>query len=102
MAVVPLLSGGGTRLKILEAAACGVPVVATSVGAEGLDLAAGQEILLADEPEAFASAVAGLLADPETRRRQADAARARVELQYGWKQICESFARELVRRAGAA
>src|SRR5262249_35431141 len=45
VAVVPLRAGGGTRLKILEAAACGVPVVSTSIGAEGLDFEAGSEIL---------------------------------------------------------
>src|SRR6202043_2858927 len=49
VAVVPLLAGGGTRLKILEAAACGVPVVATPVGAEGLELEPGREILLCED-----------------------------------------------------
>lgn len=99
VAVVPLLSGGGTRLKILEAAACGVPVVSTSVGAEGLDFAAGREILLADSPDAFASGVASLLGDREARLRQAAAARARVEAQYGWEEIGRRFATELVARA---
>lgn len=98
VAVVPLLAGGGTRLKILEAAACGVPVVSTSVGAEGLSFVNGEEILLRDDPARFADAVAGLLADPPARRRQASAARARVEKEYGWKPISERFAALLVRR----
>lgn len=99
VAVVPLLAGGGTRLKILEAAACGVPVVSTPVGAEGLDLADGSEIRLAAGAEEFADAVARLLADSDARRAQAAAARRRVELSYDWRQIGRGFARELSRRA---
>jgi glycosyltransferase involved in cell wall biosynthesis len=98
VAVVPLLAGGGTRLKILEAAASGVPVVSTSVGAEGLDFVNGEEILLRDNPAEFAEAVGGLLADRGARRRQAAAARDRVERQYGWRAIGERFAAELGRR----
>ena len=98
VAVVPLLAGGGTRLKILEAAACGVPVVSTSVGAEGLTFVNGEEIVLCDDPARFADAVALLLADPEARRRQAAAARLRVEREYGWRAIAERFAALLARR----
>jgi glycosyltransferase involved in cell wall biosynthesis len=98
VAVVPLLAGGGTRLKILEAAASGVPVVSTSVGAEGLDFVNGEEILLRDNPAEFAEAVGGLLADRGARRRQAAAARDRVERQYDWRAIGERFAAELGRR----
>jgi glycosyltransferase involved in cell wall biosynthesis len=102
VAVVPLQAGGGTRLKILEAAACGVPVVSTSVGAEGLGFADGIEILLRDDAEGFAQAVAGLLSDPEARRRQAAAARARVERGFAWREIASTFARELFLRRRAA
>jgi glycosyltransferase involved in cell wall biosynthesis len=98
VAVVPLRAAAGTRLKILEAAACGVPVVSTSVGAEGLELTDGGEIRLADTPAEFARAVAGLLADPDSRRRQAAAARRRVEERYGWDSIGRAFSRELLRR----
>lgn len=98
VAIVPLLAGGGTRLKILEAAACGVPVVSTSVGAEGLSFVNGEEILLRDDPARFAEAVALLLANPEARRRQAAVARARVEREYGWRAISERFAGLLERR----
>jgi len=97
--IVPLRAGGGTRLKILEAAACGVPVVSTSVGAEGLDLASGREIRRADEPEDFARAVCELLEDGAGARRQAAAARARVEARYDWTRIGAEFAGELARRA---
>jgi glycosyltransferase involved in cell wall biosynthesis len=98
VAIVPLLAGGGTRLKILEAAACGVPVVSTSVGAEGLALEAGTEIRLCDEPERFAEAMVSLLTDREAARRQAQAARARVEALYDWSRIGREFAAELARR----
>ena len=102
VAVVPLLAGGGTRLKILEAAAAGVPVVSTSVGAEGLSFVNGEEILLCDSPAEFADAVAGLLGDEGAGRRQAAAARARVEREYGWGAIGERFAAELGRRTPGA
>jgi glycosyltransferase involved in cell wall biosynthesis len=101
VAVVPLLAGGGTRLKILEAAACGVPVVATSVGADGLDLVPDTEIRVRDGAQEFAAAVAQLLADPAATARQAAAARARVEASYGWEKIGRAFAAELARRAAA-
>jgi glycosyltransferase involved in cell wall biosynthesis len=102
VAVVPLRAAAGTRLKILEAAACGVPVVSTSVGAEGLDFRDGAEIRIADRAPGFAEAVTELLADPDRRRRQAEAARRRVEERYGWKAIGSAFARELRRRLPGA
>lgn len=102
MAIVPLLAAAGTRLKILEAAACGVPVVSTSVGAEGLDFADPTQIRIADRAHDFAAAVSYLLADPEVRRRQAAAARGRVEERYGWKSIGRAFAHELRRRLPGA
>jgi glycosyltransferase involved in cell wall biosynthesis len=62
--VAPILTGGGTRVKIIEAALYGRPVVSTTLGAEGLELSAGRgELVIADEPEAFAQAVADLLSD---------------------------------------
>ncbi len=102
VAVVPLSVAAGTRLKILEAAACGVPVVSTSLGAEGLDLAAGEEIRIADSAEDFARSVAELLADPGARRRQALGARRRVEQLYGWDSIGRAFSRELLGRSAGA
>ena len=55
--VCPLRSGSGTRFKLMEALACGLPVVSTSVGCEGLNAVDGQHMLVADTPEAFANAV---------------------------------------------
>jgi glycosyltransferase involved in cell wall biosynthesis len=82
VSVAPLRIGSGTRLKIIEAAALGKPVVSTRIGAEGLDFVDGEEILLADDPARFAQAVAGLLGDRARRRRIGAAARRRVEQTY--------------------
>ena len=62
VAVVPVRYGGGTRVKILESFAHRVPVVSTSLGAEGLDVEDGVHLLIADDPEQFAAAVVRLLA----------------------------------------
>jgi glycosyltransferase involved in cell wall biosynthesis len=102
VAIVPLLAGGGTRLKILEAAACGVPVVSTPVGAEGLDLDPGAEIAIAADAASFADKVCRLLADPAERRRQAAEARRKVESLYDWEPIGRAFARELLQRSRQA
>jgi glycosyltransferase involved in cell wall biosynthesis len=100
--VVPLRVGGGTRLKILEAAASGVPVVSTSRGAEGLDLADGDEIVIRDTPADFAAAVAGLLADPAARRSLAVRARRAVETRYDVRAIGSRYAEEICRLAESA
>ena len=89
--VVPLRIGSGTRLKILEALAMGKAIVSTSVGAEGLDLKDGEEILIADEPKAFAEAVTRLLTDPVLRRRVGENGRIRVEQDYDWRSIGEKL-----------
>jgi glycosyltransferase involved in cell wall biosynthesis len=88
--VVPLLHGGGTRLKILEAAACARAVVSTPLGAEGLDLRDGQELLLARGAEEFARAVVGLLRDPERRLELGRHARNAAQ-RYDWDGIGEKF-----------
>jgi glycosyltransferase involved in cell wall biosynthesis len=82
LCVVPLRIGSGTRLKILEAAAMGKAMVSTRLGAEGLNFLPGQEFLLADEPEEFAKAIAGLLADKSRRHEMGRAARRRVQKHY--------------------
>jgi polysaccharide biosynthesis protein PslH len=80
--VVPLRVGGGTRIKILEACAAGKPIVSTTIGAEGLDLEPGREILIADDPAGFASSVINLLRDAELRHSLACSARAAVVQRY--------------------
>lgn len=83
LAVVPLRVGSGTRLKILEACAAGKAVVSTGIGAEGLDLRPGHEILLADQPAEFAQHVLHLLRDPARREAVAAAGKAAVHARYG-------------------
>jgi len=98
---VPLRAGGGTRLKILEAMAVGKAVVSTTVGAEGLDVHPGRDILLADDQENFAQAVISLLQDPDLRGRYE---RCALELaaRYDWSVIAERFVEVLDQAAGHA
>jgi glycosyltransferase involved in cell wall biosynthesis len=74
-------------------------VVSTRLGAEGLSLVPGTEILLRDDPSEFAAAVCDLLSNPEAGQRQAAAARRKVEESYGWEAIGRAFAEELLRRS---
>lgn len=80
--VVPLLSGGGVRVKILEAMALGVPVITTSVGCEGLAVRDGEQLLIADTPEALAAACARLIGDPALAERLARSAHRLVRERY--------------------
>jgi glycosyltransferase involved in cell wall biosynthesis len=82
--VVPLLTGGGTRLKILESMALGTPVISTSKGAEGLDAIDGRHLLIADTPGRFAEQTIRLLRDAELRSRLALNARQLVASQFDW------------------
>jgi glycosyltransferase involved in cell wall biosynthesis len=89
--VIPIRQGGGTRLKILEAMALGTPVVATHKGAEGLDMADSEHLLLADDPDLFAMHVIRLLGDTNLRGRLAANARRLVETRYDWSSISQRF-----------
>ncbi len=85
VAVVPLLTGSGTRFKILEAWAAGLPVVSTTVGAEGLPVRDGETSILADGGEAFAAAVTRLLACSELRRNLRIAGRLLLDKEFTWE-----------------
>ena len=97
--VVPLLSGGGTRLKILEAFARRRALVSTSIGCQGLEVAHERELLVADGPPAFAAAVARLLEDAALRERLAANGRAVAEQRYDWPILGERLAAVLARLA---
>jgi len=84
ISIAPLLSGGGTRLKILEAMALGTPVVATSKGAEGLNATNGVHLLLADSSADFAEYVIRLLKDESLRRKLTGKASLLVKEKYNW------------------
>jgi len=92
--IVPLRIGGGTRLKIYEAMATAKAVVSTTIGAEGLDVHHGRDIMLADDPRAFAQAVIMLLRDSDLRRRYEQAA-AETAARYDWPAIGERFSEVL-------
>lgn len=97
--VVPLRVGGGTRLKIYEAMSVGKAVVSTTVGAEGLDVHHGKDVMLADSAGSFAESVITLLTDVDLRDRQGRAA-AELASNYGWPVIARKFGEVLHRVAG--
>jgi polysaccharide biosynthesis protein PslH len=88
--IVPLRIGGGTRLKIFEAMAMGKAVVSTTIGAEGLDVTHGHDLLLADTPESFAASILELLRNADLRRRYEQAAAA-LAARYDWSEIAVAF-----------
>lgn len=90
--VVPLQAGGGTRLKILEALGSARPVVSTTVGAEGLALEPGRDLLIADGAEPFAQAVVALLRDPAAGQRLGAAGRDTVRARYDWALVRQQIA----------
>jgi glycosyltransferase involved in cell wall biosynthesis len=92
--VVPLRIGGGTRLKILESLARGVPVLSTTIGAEGLDLEPGRDLLVEDDPGRFAAALDRLLGDDELCRTLARSGRAAAAA-YDWPRIGDRLAAAL-------
>jgi glycosyltransferase involved in cell wall biosynthesis len=95
VSIVPLRIGGGTRLKIYESMAGRVPVVSTSVGAEGLEIHPPEDIRIADSPADFAAACLELLSDASLRRRQAAAAWEMVAAGFSWEQVARCFERVL-------
>jgi glycosyltransferase involved in cell wall biosynthesis len=99
--VVPLRIGGGTRIKIFEAMGMGSAVVSTGVGAEGLPVTHGRNILLADQPHAFADYTVRLLTTREERERIGREARALVESRYGWAEVTNVLEEVLMNTAGA-
>jgi glycosyltransferase involved in cell wall biosynthesis len=88
--VAPLMIGGGTRVKILEALAMARPLVSTSLGAEGLDLTHGASALLADDAADFAAAVCAVLGEPALARRLGDCGRRHVTEHFDWDRIGEN------------
>jgi glycosyltransferase involved in cell wall biosynthesis len=83
--VVPLRSGGGMRVKIVEALQWGLPIVSTTIGCEGINVVPGESALIADDPGPLGRAAADLLRNPELAQRLADAGRRLVEECYDWR-----------------
>jgi len=99
--VVPMRVGGGTRIKILQAMAAGVPVVATTLGCEGVAATPGEHLLVADRPADFARSILALLASPELGAGLARRARPFVEAHYDWRALAPRL-EDLYLRASAA
>lgn len=91
ISVVPLLRGGGTRFKILEALALGTPVVSTSKGAEGLGVIPGEHLLIADNPADFAAAVVKLCRDRALRARLSEMGQRFVLENYTWEAVAPRY-----------
>lgn len=89
--IVPLLAGGGMRVKILDAWSWGLAIVSTTVGAEGICTRPGANLLLADDPADFANAVVALLQDHELNRRISEAGRASVAENYDWRTVYRAW-----------
>jgi GT2 family glycosyltransferase/glycosyltransferase involved in cell wall biosynthesis len=108
VAIAPLRSGGGSRLKILEAMALGRPVVSSRLGCEGLVLTEGEDLLIADEPGAMARRILDLLSDRELWRSMVKSARQTVVSHYDWSlvagQLLEAYAhlRPAIDNSGAS
>ena len=89
--VVPLRAGGGMRVKILEALARGIPVVSTTIGAEGIDVTPDEHLLIADEPAEFAAAVVRLLRDRAFADQLAASGRRHAISRYDWRAVCPAI-----------
>lgn len=89
--VAPIRYGGGIKIKVLEAMACGKPVVTTSVGAEGVVETGEEALLVADDPAEFAEAVVALLSDDQRRASQGEQARQVIERRFSWQRLCDDL-----------
>jgi glycosyltransferase involved in cell wall biosynthesis len=85
--IVPLHAGGGMRVKILDAWSWGLPIISTTIGAEGIDIESGKDMLIADTAEAFAQAVIQVLKDPGLAQRLGETGRQTVETKYNWQTV---------------
>jgi tetratricopeptide (TPR) repeat protein len=102
LSVVPLRIGSGTRIKILQSLAMGLPTVTTSLGCEGLLVEDDKHLLIRDRPEEFAQAIVDLLADAKVRDRLRQTGRALVEAEYDWEQIWSAAVDLMLDRYAAA
>lgn len=98
--VCPVRIGGGFRGKVLEAMAMGLPVVSTSLGAEGIPVRDGEDMLIADDPEGFASGVIRLIGDQGLRDRLGENARRMVEERFSWEKGVEELEAVLLEVVG--
>jgi glycosyltransferase involved in cell wall biosynthesis len=100
--VCPIHDGGGTRLKVLDALAQRIPLVATSLAVEGIGLRSGEQVMLADTGPAFAASLKRLFEEPAAGQAMADRGREFVEREYSWQRVGRDLRRayDLVRASG--
>jgi polysaccharide biosynthesis protein PslH len=89
--VVPIRAGGGMRVKILDAWDRGLPIVSTTIGAEGIACESGKDILIADDPESFAGEIVRILQDDDYAQRLRTAGRVTVEQRYNWQRVYQAW-----------
>jgi len=97
--IVPLLSGSGLKLKILEGLASGIPIITTSIGAEGIAIEPGTHYLLAETPKDFMNQTGKLLDDRNLQQKLSNNGRALIEEKYQWDkkaEVLESFMNEII------
>lgn len=98
--VCPIMDGGGTKLKILDALGMGKPIVANRIASEGIEVVEGENIIFADSPEEYCSAITGLLNNPEKRKQMSEAARKLAIDKYDFKSIGQTLSNYYLERAG--
>jgi glycosyltransferase involved in cell wall biosynthesis len=89
--IVPLLAGGGMRVKILDAWNWGLPIVSTTIGAEGIAAVDQENMLIADTPEAFAKATISLLQRPDLAKKLVQNGRQTLEEEYDWQTVYRAW-----------
>ena len=99
---MPFTSGSGTKLKVYEAMAFGLPVVATARGVRGVDIVTGVDVLVAEDSAALADHTVDLLSDPEAARRLGRTARAAFDERLSWEQATFPQVDALLRRLSSA
>jgi glycosyltransferase involved in cell wall biosynthesis len=92
VAICPIWDGGGTRIKVLDGLAQGMPLVATSIGAEGIDVTPERDLLIADTPAQFAQQISRIFTDGALRERLEVNGRRLVETVYSWDSIAKKLA----------
>ena len=101
VAICPVRNGGGTRIKVLDALAMGMPLVSTSIGCEGIDVVPERDLLIGDTPEAFAAQIGRVFDDAPLRQRLAASARRLAVARYSWDalaaQLVENYRRVIGR-----